>query len=96
MMEALKLNTQSIETGTQEAGYFAKHPVKRSGRPFQLVYRRIGGTVYKVRVFTSEKSTDNVNDKIIRLIKNQAVAGEGICGSMDIPQMSQPPEGSSA
>jgi hypothetical protein len=81
MMEALKLNTQSIETGTQEAGFF---------------YRRIGGTVYKVRVFTSEKSTDNVNDKIIRLIKNQAVTGEGICGSMDIPQMSQPPEGSSA
>jgi hypothetical protein len=69
MTEALKLNIQSMETDLQQSGFF---------------YRRIGVTVYKVRVFTSEKSTDNVCDKIICLIPNQAVTGAGSCGSMDI------------
>ena len=42
-MEAEKLNNGNRKSGSCEAGFF---------------YRRIGGTVYKIRVLTSENSTD--------------------------------------
>jgi hypothetical protein len=34
------------------------------------ITKRIGTTVYKVSILYSEKSTESINDKIIRLIKN--------------------------
>ena len=48
-MEAEKLNNGNRKSGSCEAGFF---------------YRRIGGTVYKIRVLTSENSTDTLSDKI--------------------------------
>ena len=48
-MEAEKLNNGNRKSGSCEAGFF---------------YRRIGGTVYKIRVLTSENSTDTFSDKI--------------------------------
>jgi hypothetical protein len=34
----------------------------------RLVYRRIGGTLYKVRVFTSDRSEETLPDKVFRII----------------------------
>ena len=48
-MEAEKLNNGNRKSGSCEAGFF---------------YRRIGGIVYKIRVLTSETSTDTFSDKI--------------------------------
>ena len=50
-MEAEKLNNGNRKSGSCEAGFF---------------YRRIGGTVYKIRVLTSENSTDIFSDKPLK------------------------------
>ena len=50
-MEAEKLNNGNRKSGSCEAGFF---------------YRRIGGTVYKIRVLKSENSTDTFSDKSLK------------------------------
>ena len=50
-MEAEKLKNGNRKSGSCEAGFF---------------YRRIGGTVYKIRVLTSENSTDTFSDKSLK------------------------------
>ena len=37
--------------------------------------RRIGSTTYRVSVHFSKTSRETVNDKILRLIKNEAASG---------------------
>ena len=59
------------------------------------IYRRIGSTTYKVRVHFSDTSQETINDKILRLIQREAVTNGAGCGTMGIPQTSQPLEGSS-
>lgn len=58
-------------------------------------YRRIGGTLFKVRVYTGSGYADTLDEKISRLICSEMMTGSGDCGMMDSPQMSQPPERSS-
>ncbi len=58
-------------------------------------YRRIGGTLFKVRVYTGSGYADTLDEKISRLIRNEVMTGGGNCGIMNPPQMSQPPERSS-
>ena len=55
-------------------------------------YRRIGGTLFKVRVYTGSGYADTPDEKISRLIRNEVMTGGGNCGMMDSPQMSQPSE----
>ena len=51
--------------------------------------KRIGNTTYKVKVVFSENSTETMEDKIIRIIKNEILANGEKCGIMDLPQMSR-------
>ena len=53
-------------------------------------YRRIGGTLFKVRVYTGSGYADTPDEKVSRLICNEMMTGGGNCGMMDSPQMSQP------
>lgn len=80
MMETVKLNNDVTETSPIAAGFF---------------YRRIGGTLFKVRVFTGSGYADRLDEKISRLICGEMMTGGGNCGMMNLPQMSQPPERSS-
>ncbi len=80
MMEAVKLNNDTVKSSPSAAGFF---------------YRRIGGTLFKVRVYTGSGYADTPDEKISRLICNEMMTGGGNCGMMDSPQMSQPPERSS-
>ena len=59
------------------------------------IYRRIGSTTYKVRVHFSDTTQETMNDKILHLIQREVVTNGADCGTMGIPQMSQPLEGSS-
>mgnify|MGYP000267757122 CR=1 FL=1 len=61
-----------------------------------LFYRRIGGTVYKIRVLTSENSTDTFSDKISHIISREVLTEKADYDKIELPQMSQLPEGSSA
>ena len=59
------------------------------------IYRRIGSTTYKLRVHFSDTAQETMNDKILHLIRRGAVTNGYDCGTMGIPQTSQPLEGSS-
>ena len=74
-MEAVKLNNDIAKTSPSAAGFF---------------YRRIGRTLFKVRVYTGSGYADTPDEKISRLICNEMMTGGGNCGMMDSPQMSQP------
>ena len=80
MMEAVKLNNDMAKSSPSAAGFF---------------YRRIGGTLFKVRVYTGSGYADTLDEKIPRLILNEMVTGAENYVKMDSPQMSQPPERSS-
>ncbi len=79
-METVKLDNGMVKTSPFAAGFF---------------YRRIGGTLFKVRVYTGSGYADTLDEKITRLIRNEVMTGDGNCGIMNLPQMSQPPERSS-
>ena len=80
MSEILKVNNDAAESSPVPAGFF---------------YRRIGGTLFKVRVYTGSGYADTLDKKIPRLILNEMVTGTESYVKMDSPQMSQPPERSS-
>ena len=81
MMEAVKLNNGMVKSSPSAAGFF---------------YRRIGGTLFKVRVYTGSGYADTLDEKLSRLILNEMVTGGKSYVKMDSPQMSQPPERSPA
>ena len=70
-MEAEKLNNGDRKSGSCEAGFF---------------YRRIGGTVYKIRVLTSENSTDTFSDKISHIISREALTEKADYDKIELPQ----------
>lgn len=80
MIETVKVNKDMRKTSPVEAGFF---------------YRKIGGTLFKVRVYTGSGYADTLDEKIPRLILNEMVTGAESYVKMDSPQMSQPPERSS-
>ena len=62
----------------------------------QFIIRRIGGTTYKVKVVWSETASETLEDKILRIIRNETVTSDGTCGIMDSPQMSRQSERSAS
>ena len=79
-MKSVKVNNDVTKTSSSAAGFF---------------YRRIGGTLFKVRVYTASGYADTPDEKLSRLILNEMVTGGKSYVKMDSPQMSQPPERSS-
>jgi hypothetical protein len=75
MMEAVKLNNDMTKSSPSAAGFF---------------YRRIGGTLFKVRVYTGSGYADTPDEKVSRLILNEMVTDAKRYVKMDSPQMSQP------
>jgi len=56
--------------------------------------KRIGPTVYDVKVFTKEESADTVEEKVLRLVRNDLnIARENV--KIKIPQTERLPERSS-
>ena len=54
--------------------------------------KRIGSTVYEVRVRFNPDAKETMEDKILRLIRNDGLANQPECGIMELPQMSRPSE----
>ena len=42
--------------------------------------RHIGNTTYKVRIYLSETAEETMEDKILRLIRNDGLANQPECG----------------
>ena len=54
----------------------------------QFITRRIGGATYKVRVAFSEIAVETMEEKILRMIRNEGVTNVGTYDIMEAPQMS--------
>ena len=70
-------------------------PMEQNKRE-QFIIRRIGGTTYKVRVVFNESGGETMEDKILRMIRNETVTTGGTCGIIDSPQMSRQSERSAS
>ena len=62
----------------------------------QFIIRRIGGTTYKVRVAFSETAAETMEEKILRIVRNDMVTNAGTYGTMETPQMSRQSERSAS
>ena len=58
----------------------------------QFIIRRIGGTTYKVKVVFNESGYETMEDKILRIVRNDMVTNDGTYGIMEAPQMSRQSE----
>ena len=45
-----------------------------------VITRRIGSTTYKLKVFFSETAKETMEDKILRMIKNESLTNGEKCG----------------
>ena len=59
---------------------------KNENSNFSYMTRRIGGTTYKVKVVFSDTEKETMEDKILRMIRNETVTTGGTCGIIDSPQ----------
>ena len=73
------------------ANYARRKPMEQTKQE-QFIIRRIGGTTYKVRVAFSETAAETMEEKILRMIRNEGVTNGGTCGIMKVPQMSRQSE----
>ena len=62
----------------------------------QFIIRRIGGTTYKVKVVFNESGYETMEDKILRIIRNDMVTNEGPYGIMETQKMSRQSERSAS
>lgn len=70
--------------------------VKNENRNFSYMTRRIGGTTYKVKVVFNDTEHETMEDKILRIVRNEALDNDGKCDIMGIPQMSRQSERSAS
>ena len=70
-------------------------PMEQNKRE-QFIIRRIGRTTYKVKVVFNESGYEIMEDKILRLVRNDMVTNDGTYGIMKIPQMSRQSERSAS
>ena len=70
--------------------------VKNENRNFSYMTRRIGGTTYKVKVVFSDAEHETMEDKILRIVRNEALDNDGKCDIMGIPQISRQSERSAS
>ena len=69
---------------------------KNENSNFSYIIRLIGGTTYKVKVVFSDTEKETMEDKILRMIRNETVTTGGTCGIIDSPQMSRQSERSAS
>ena len=75
--------------------YARRKPMEQTQQE-QFIIRRIGGTTYKVRVVFNESGGETMEDKILRIVRNDMVTNDGTYGIMEIPQMSRQSERSAS
>ena len=61
-----------------------------ANQQYQYMTKRIGSTTYKVKVVFSDDANETMEEKILRMIRNEGSANGSECGIMDTPQVSRP------
>ena len=80
----------------QKPTNYARRKLMEQTQQEQFIIRRIGGTTYKVRVVFNESGGETMEDKILRIVRNDMVTNDGTCGIMETPQMSRQSERSAS
>ncbi len=52
--------------------------------------QRIGNTTYRVKVVANESGTQKLEDILLRLVRDEALANDGDCGILSVPQRDRP------
>ena len=68
----------------------------RGNENIRYTVRRIGSTTFRVRVHFEDTGGETAEEKILRLIRNDALEKDGKRGIMDVPQMSRQSERSAS
>ena len=63
---------------------------------YYYINRRIGSTNYKVKVYFSDTERETMEEKILRMVKNDAMQNVTECAIMNAPQMSRQSERSAS
>lgn len=63
---------------------------------YYYINRRIGSTNYKVKVYFSDTEKETMEEKILRMVKNDAMQNATECAIMNTPQMSRQSERSAS
>ena len=63
---------------------------------YYYINRRIGSTNYKVKVYFSDTERETMEEKILRMVKNDAMQNTTECAIMNAPQMSRQSERSAS
>ena len=93
---AVGLQPTEPNTLYQEPTNHARRKPMEQTQQEQFIIRRIGGTTYKVRVVFNENGGETMEDKILRIVRNDMVTNDGTCGIMEAPQMSRQSERSAS
>ena len=80
----------------QKPTNYARRKLMEQTQQEQFIIRRIGGTTYKVRVVFNESGGETMEDKILRIVRNDMVTNDGPYGIMEAPQMSRQSERSAS
>ena len=110
LLKAINEEKEDMEHGkaTERHGWLTangtKHIISKTNRKMpmeqnkreQFIIRRIGGTTYKVRVVFNENGGETMEDKILRIVRNDMVTNDGTYGIMEAPQMSRQSERSAS
>lgn len=62
----------------------------------QYMTRRIGSTTYRVRIVFSDDAEETMEEKILRMIRNEGLQKAGERGTMEPPQMGRQSERSAS
>ena len=63
---------------------------------YYYINRRIGSTNYRVMVYFSDTERETMEEKILRMVKNDAMHSATECAIMNAPQMSRQSERSAS
>ena len=86
--DTVGLQLTKLNTLYQKPTNHARRMPMEQTQQEQFIIRRIGGTTYKVRVVFNESGGETMEDKILRIVRNDMVTNDGTYGIMETPQMS--------
>lgn len=59
---------------------------------YSYITRCIGATTFKVKVVYNDTGNETMEDKILRIVRNEVLENGEKCGIMELPQMSRQSE----
>lgn len=59
---------------------------------YSYMTRRIGATTFKVKVVYNDTGSETMEDKILRIVRNEVLENGEKCDIMELPQMSRQSE----